>query len=74
VTRLRRRKSQQGCHDPSTFRTMWSGDDQGLSDLQTILSFSCELFRIQATKASGDGRPRHLDVVFQVGPHRRQDL
>jgi hypothetical protein len=40
VTRLTRRKSQQGCHDPSAFRTMWSGDDQGLSDLRTILSFS----------------------------------
>jgi hypothetical protein len=40
VTRLRRRKSQQGCHDPSAFRTMWSCDDQGLSDLRTILSFS----------------------------------
>ncbi len=42
MTRLRRRKSQQGqgCHDPSAFRTMWSGDDQGLWDLRTILSFS----------------------------------
>ncbi len=37
---MRWRKSQQGSHDLPAFCTMWSGDDQGLSDLRTILSFS----------------------------------
>ena len=40
VTRLRWQKSPQGRHDLSAFRTMWIGDDQGLSNLRTIPSFS----------------------------------
>jgi hypothetical protein len=57
VTMLRRRKSPQGRQVPSAFLTMCRGDDQGLSDRQTIPSFSsCKNSALAAANFSESSR------------------